>query len=163
MGIYSCDFCIRSQTSLRSETSQCSGESNFLKCAKSSTAMSGPQWRNVNASFNATWGNTMVVVAGRLTALSEDRNVLPTVAHRGDSGIANRQAGDGPAGVIRRLRGCFRILSFSGGPRKDTIVLASTIGWLGRITRRLFGAVPSLSEVDVPGSGRERKSGVGGC
>lgn len=39
-------------------------------------AVSGPQWWNVNASFNASRRDTMAVVAGRLTALSEDRNVL---------------------------------------------------------------------------------------
>lgn len=108
--------------------------------------MSGPQWRNVNASFNATWGNTMAVVAGRLTALSEDRNVLPTVVVEVTTASSTGRTGDGPrsdGGFMCRLRGRFWILGLFGGPRKDTIVLASTIGWLGRITRWLFGTVPS--------------------
>jgi len=70
----------------------------FFKRAKSRMAMSGPQWRNVNASFNASRRDTMVVVAGRLTALSEDRNVLPTVAIDDDDGVVNGRAEIGATG-----------------------------------------------------------------
>lgn len=81
--------------------------------------MSGPQWRNVNASFNASQRDTMVVVAGRLTALKT--GTFYWLSHsrwrrqcRQRTGRGQPEGGDD--GVICRLRGCFRVLSLSGAP-----------------------------------------------
>lgn len=64
----------------------------------------------------------MVVVAGRLTALSEDRNVLPTVAiemtttSSNGPGGGRAQEGKVTAGVMCQLRERFRILGLSETP-----------------------------------------------